>query len=47
MATIVREYIPEDYMQIDRRKFDLVTFQNFTNRPAVANNLAKGIAFTI
>ena len=47
MGTVVREYIPEDYMRMERRKFDLITFQNFTNPNAVATNLAKGIAFTI
>lgn len=46
MTPVLREYIPEDYMRIGRREFDLVTFQNFINPNAVATNLAKGIAFT-
>lgn len=48
MADIrVRDYKPEDYMIIHRRKFDTLTFLNFPNPEAVAKSLAKGPAYTL
>jgi hypothetical protein len=43
----VRDYAPEDYMIIQRRKFDSLTFLNFPNAKQVGKNLAKGPAYTI
>jgi len=43
----IREYRPEDYMIIQRRYFDSLTFMNFSNPKAIAINLTKGIAYTL
>jgi hypothetical protein len=43
----IREYKPEDYMIIQRRHFDSLTFLNFPNAELVAKNLLKGQAYTI
>ena len=42
----LREYRPEDYLSIVRRKFDMMTFLNFPDKKAVANNLVNGPSFT-
>jgi hypothetical protein len=42
----IRRYRPEDYMKINRRKFDLLTFLNFPDPEAISKNLGKGPAFT-
>ena len=42
----IRPYIPEDYMKINRRHFDSLTFMNFPTPKLVAQNLARGPAFT-
>jgi len=42
----LREYRVEDYMRIMRRKFDLVTFKNFTDPEQAGRNLLKGPGFT-
>ena len=44
--TEIRKYKPEDYMAIQRREFDLVTFLNFPKPQEIAENLANGVAFT-
>ena len=43
----VREYKPKDYMVINRRRFDSMTFLNFPDPSAIAENLLKGPAYTI
>jgi hypothetical protein len=43
----LREYKPEDYMTIQRRHFDSLTFLNFPNPNAIALNLFRGPAFTL
>jgi len=43
----IRPYKPEDYMIIQRRHFDSLTFMNFPDPSAVARNLASGRAYTI
>jgi len=42
----IRHYIPEDYLRITRRKFDMVTFLNFPDPHDIAIDLARGPAFT-
>jgi len=42
----IRPYIPGDYMKIQRRHFDSLTFMNFPNPKLIAENLARGPAFT-
>jgi len=42
----IRQYVPEDYMRIHRRAFDLATFMGFIDPHSVARNLMKGPAFT-
>ena len=44
--TEIRKYKPEDYMAIQRREFDLITFLNFPDPREIAENLANGVAFT-
>jgi len=41
-----RKYVPEDYLKINRRKFDLVTFENFPDVEQVAKNLSRGYGYT-
>ena len=41
-----RKYIPEDYLRINRRYFDMLTFQNFPSPRATGEHLAKGPAYT-
>lgn len=43
----VREYRPEDYMIIQRRRFDSLTFMNFPNPELIAKSLLRGPAYTI
>jgi len=43
----IREYRPDDYMVINRRHFDSLTFLNFPKPYAIAVNLLKGKAYTI
>lgn len=43
----IREYRSEDYMTIQRRHFDSLTFLNFPNPNAIANSLLNGKAYTI
>jgi hypothetical protein len=43
----LRPFKPEDYMTIQRRHFDSMTFLNFPNPKAIAENLARGPAFTL
>jgi len=43
---VIRPYIPEDYMKIQRRHFDSLTFMQFPNPKSIAENLARGPAFT-
>jgi len=43
---VIRPYIPEDYMKIQRRHFDSLTFMNFPNPKLIGENLARGPAFT-
>lgn len=43
----LRPYKPSDYMSIQRRHFDSMTFLNFPNPQAIANQLAKAPAFTL
>jgi hypothetical protein len=47
MEIKVREYKAEDYMTINRRHFDSLTFLNFPNPKAISLNLLKGKAYTI
>ena len=47
MCIRVREYKPEDYMTIHRRKFDAFTFLNFPDPEAIAKRLTSGPAYTI
>jgi len=42
----IRQYVPEDYMKIQRRKFDMLTFLNFPNPKILARNLMRGPALT-
>jgi hypothetical protein len=42
----VQPYVPEDYMRINRRHFDSLTFMSFPAPKLVAQNLARGPAFT-
>ena len=43
----IRDYKPEDYFEIERRKFDLITFLNFPNPKLIAETLGRGPAFTL
>lgn len=43
---IIREYKPEDYLAISRRKLDMMTYLNFPDPVAISQNLGKGPAFT-
>jgi hypothetical protein len=43
----LRQYRPEDYMTIQRRHFDSLTFLNFPDPNAIARNLSRGPAFTL
>ena len=43
----LRKYQPEDYMTIQRRHFDSLTFLNFPDPRAIAMNLARGPAYTL
>jgi hypothetical protein len=43
----VRDYKPEDYMVIHRRRFDEMTFLNFPDPEAIAKSLLRGPAYTI
>jgi len=43
----IRKFRVEDYFEIERRKFDMLTFLNFPNPKAIATNLARGKAFTM
>lgn len=43
----LRKYIPEDYMTINRRHFDSLTFLNFPDPKAIAINLTRGPAYTL
>ena len=42
----VRQYVPDDYITVNRRYFDSLTIMHFPNPRSVANNLARGPAFT-
>ena len=42
----IREYIPDDYLKVNRRHFDSLTVMHFPNPKLVAINLSKGPAFT-
>jgi len=42
----IRPYEPDDYLKIQRRHFDSLTFMNFPNPRLIASHLAKGPAFT-
>jgi hypothetical protein len=43
----IREYKPKDYIVINRRHFDSLTFLSFPNPEAIAQSLLKGPAFTL
>ncbi|GAH46646.1 unnamed protein product [marine sediment metagenome] len=43
----IRAYTEDDYMKIQRRHFDALTFMNFPKPELVAKKFAKGIAYTI
>jgi len=43
----LREYRPEDYMTIQRRHFDSLTFMNFPKPELIAKKFMQGIAYTI
>jgi hypothetical protein len=42
----IRKFKTEDYFEIERRHFDLLTYLNFPNPRSIACNLAKGPAYT-
>lgn len=43
----LRAYKPEDYLDIQRRHFDNLTFLNLPNKNAIAKNLMNGPAYTL
>lgn len=43
----IRPYIPNDYFEIERRKFDLLSFLNMPDPKTVSRKLACGEAYTI
>jgi len=43
----LRKFKPEDYLEIERRKFDMLTYLQFPDSKEVASRLAKGIAYTL
>lgn len=42
----LRQYEPEDYMRIERRKFDAMTFLKFPDPMTIAKSLTKGPSLT-
>jgi hypothetical protein len=43
----LRRFRVEDYFEIERRKFDMLTFLNFPNPKEIASRLNTGPAYTI
>ena len=43
----IRPYKEDDYLNIQRRHFDALTFMNFPEPELIAKKFAKGIAYTI
>ena len=47
MSLELREFRVEDYLEINRRKFEMLTFLQFPDAKEVAKRLAMGPAYTI
>ena len=47
MSLTIRKYHPNDYEEIQRRKWDRITYMHFPDVKTVANTLGKGQAYTM
>lgn len=48
MGTLeIRKFKVEDYLEIERRKFDMLTFLHFPDPKAIATRLARGPSYTM